>query len=90
MISYKNNITLEGYYKIININSNYDCYDIQYKLKININDVIRIRMQYSSDNYHKFILYITNESNKITYVTSIEDIKVLDCNYQLEKISYYD
>ena len=81
-----NNITLEGYYKIININPNYDCYDIQYKLKLNTNDIIRIRMQYSPDNYRKFILYITNESNKITYVTSIEDIKVLDCNYQLEKL----
>lgn len=81
-----NNIMLEGYYKIININPNYDCYDIQYKLKININDIIRIKMQYSTDNYRKFILYITNMSNKITYVTSIEDIKVLNYNYQLEKI----
>lgn len=79
-------MVLEGYYKIISINSNYDCYDIQYKLKIKINDILRIRMQYVTNHYCKFILYITNKSNKITYITSIECIEVLNYNYQLEKI----
>ena len=43
-------------------------------------------MQYITNHYCEFILYITNESNKITYVTSINDFKALNYNYELEKI----